>query len=159
LKILDKIFILTSLLFIFSCSILKPVTENNKMVALNEINLSVLNGTYYENTSVSLKSNFSSLYWSFFLKGKVHYNDHYNGEEFIRLQVINPNKIKVSLIREDSTIDSRVLKGGIKNNSFEFKRRWVFYPILFTNLYKDSKVRVSILQNGNLSVDSKTMAY
>lgn len=135
MKIFGKFFLLTFLSFIFSCSILKPVTENSQRVTLNESNLSVLNGVYHESSNLSSKANSCSLYWLFFLKGKVHYDDHYKGDEFIRLQVVNPNKIRVSLIREDSIIDSKSLKGRIKYNSFEFKRRWAFYPIIFTNLY------------------------
>lgn len=159
MKIVDKILLLASLSFTFSCSILKPVTENNQRAILNRTNLSILNGTFHEGPITSSNSNSSSLYWSFFLKGKVNYDDHYKGEEFIKLQVVNPNRISVSLIRGDSTVESKILKGRVNNNTFEFKRRWIIYPLIFSNVYKDSKVRVSLLQNGNLNVDSKTMTY
>jgi hypothetical protein len=158
-NVFNNFLILILLSFVFSCSILKPVTENNQRVILNGSNISILNGTYHESPIISSKSNSGSLYWSFFLKGKVNNDDHYKGEEFIRLQVVNSKKISVSLIREGSTVESKILKGRINNNTFEFKRRWKIYPLIFSNVYKDSKTRVSLLQNGNLSVDSKTMVY
>lgn len=159
MNIVNKALLLVFFAPIISCSVLKPVPENNQRVNLDGSNLSILNGTYNESPITGTKSNVNSLYWSFFLKGKVNYDDHYRGEEFIRFQVVKPNKIRVSLMREGSAIESKILKGKVNRNTFEFKRRLKIYPLIFANVYKDSKTRVSLLPNGNLSVDSKTMVY
>jgi hypothetical protein len=154
MKIKHRLFFLTPIV-LFSCSVLKPPAEIESQVKLNRDNLNLINGTYNRYAIDSVKSNPSDLFWGFSLKG---YNGN-EGEDFVKLIVEDEHHIRVSLIMSDSIIQTKTIKGKIRENTFEFNRRFIIIPVIVATIYKDSKVRISLMENGNLNVDAKTMAY
>lgn len=152
---IDKLWVILLLLFISSCSVLKPPVEPDLKVKLNEDNLKLLNGTYNRVPSDTSSSNANDLFWLFSLKG---YNSD-KGEDFVSLNVEDERHIKVSLIKKDSVIRTKIFKGKIRNNSFEFNRRIRVLPVIVATIYQDSKISIGLLGNGNLIVDAKCMTY
>ncbi len=142
------------LIIVSSCSTLKIPIKVEHQIDLTLNNLTLLNGVYNRLSTDNLGSNVRDLFWDFFLRG---YPD--DKQDFIRLAFQDERHVKISLIKKDSVITTKSLKGRIRNNTFEFNRRVKIIPLIVSNVYKDSKIRIAILQNGNLNVDAKTMTY
>lgn len=154
-----------SVLFMGCSSFKKPIKDSNCDV-LSAENLNQLNG-YYKRYSIEnsdeIKSNsiqnsheskgdlFSLLFM--FFKNKEGQND------IVKLDVINSHLIQVSLLRNNSPIKSTKMRGRIRENTFEFKRRNLIIPLVFLNVYGDQKTRLWLLQNGNIKVDYKSTYY
>ncbi|WP_166962268.1 hypothetical protein [Yeosuana marina] len=130
------------------------MTSQEGFKILSENKLNQLKGSYSRLPISGRDSDTSDLFWNFYLRG------HDKGDnDFVTLDVIDQRRIKVSLIHNDSIVNSKILKGRLKNNRFVFNRRTVIYPFLLANVYKDSKVRIGLLNNNNLSVDCKMTSF
>jgi hypothetical protein len=156
------------------CSTFKEPVKNSNGMALTSENLNQLNGFYkrysIENSdeikgdsienSDETKGDLFSLLFLFFKHEKGQY-------DMVELEVINNHRIKVSLLRNHTPIKAIKMRGRIRENTFEFKRRNIiipFFPHPFTvplvvGGYSDQKTRLRILPNGNLSADSKSTSY
>jgi hypothetical protein len=148
-------FILFIFLLFSSCSTLKSITESNDCEKLDKSTLSLINGAYNRFSMDSIFSNANDLFWLFSMKG--HNIDR--NEDFVKLSVIDERHIEITLIKKDSIIYIRTLKGKLKDNAFEFNRRIKFYPVIVATIYMDSKTRIRLLKNGNLIIDAKSMQY
>ncbi|RZJ67165.1 MAG: hypothetical protein EOO50_06485 [Flavobacterium sp.] len=135
---------------ICSCSTIRDATNNPDDVALHSTNLTALNGSFKRFSTVGE----SDLFWDFFVTG---YNKNQNDR--VKLTVIDDRHIRVALISDGNLLREKILKGKIEGGYFVFNRRTIVYPLLLANLYKDSKIRVGILKNGNLTTDSKSLRY
>ncbi len=160
-------------LFMGCSTFKKPVNDSNS-IALTSENLNQLNGFYkrysIENSdeikgdsienSDETKGDLFSFLFLFFKHEKGQY-------DMVELEVINNHCIKVSLLRNRTPIKAIKMRGRLRENTFEFKRRNIIIPfipfpttvpVLF-GFYSDQKTRLRILSNGNLSTDSKSTRY
>jgi len=133
---------------------LKTNVYNSDSVVLTASNLTLLDGKY-ERFSKQQGTNAGDLYWAFFDRG---YN-HRGNTEFFELKVINKNKLKVLYIDEYETIKDKIMKGEIKNGYFEFKRKYLFIPAVYVNLYRDSKFRIRLTKDNNLLADYNQISF
>ena len=152
-------------MFFSSCACLKKSVDNNG-IFLTESNLTLLNGKYQRKSVQINKDSLSvgDLYWnlfansySFALATEVEVLNLKNDVDFIGLKVINKNKILVSYINESDTLAYRIMKGEIKNGYFEFKRKYLIIPMIFSNVYKNSKFRIGLSTDNNLMGDYKSI--
>jgi hypothetical protein len=150
------IFILLFTLFLSSCSSLKKSINSDGRIILTESNLTLLDGKY-ERESVQLnKDSFhGNLYWNFFDRG---YNRK-RATDFFELTVIDNENILVSYIDGNESVKSRNMKGKIKDGYFEFKRKHLFIPMIFVNMYRDSKFRIGISNDNDLTTDYKQITF
>ena len=85
---------------------------------------------------------------------------HEEGQyDTVKLDVINNHLIQVSFLRNHTPVKSKKMRGKIRENTFEFKRRNLILPLVLLNVYGDQKTRLSILPNGNIKVDAKSTFY
>jgi len=151
------IFIIFILLIVFSsCSSLKfsAITDNH--VELNANNINLINGCYHRFPIDSFRGNDArNLHRLFSLKVL----DFQPEDAYVRLEIIDERHIKYELVEIDSVIYSKVLKGKLINGEFEFNWRAKILPIIVATIYSDSKVRLGVLENGNLIIDAKCMEY
>ncbi len=59
----------------------------------------------------------------------------------------------LDLAENSGIIKTKKIKGKLKNGYFELKRNHLLIPIIFTNLYRNRKFRLGLLNNGNLITD------
>jgi len=153
--------IITLLGCITACSTLKPPIQSENLIDLTSKNLKLLNGTY-KRTSISDTNRIkhycsTNLFNNFFIYPSNLINDG-NETDFVEMLVMDKNKIKITLISKDEIIKSKILKGKIVGNTFQFNRRIFTIPLVAMNYYEERLIRVSLLKNGNLNVDSSSEA-
>jgi len=155
---IEKILILLLISIVTSCATLDKNVINEHSVSLTPENLSQLNGIY-KRKSIDDTLNIrgydnSNLFRCFFLKpDRYGWTDSLQND-FVKIDVINKNRIKISLIKNGIIEKSKTLKGKIVENTFEFKKRFSLIPLVFLNFSETRKTRVEIMQNGNLLVDT-----
>ncbi|WP_148267929.1 hypothetical protein [Flavobacterium branchiophilum] len=146
----------------FSCVSLKKLEQNDKQVTLTKSNLNLLNGTYQNNNE-----NYDIEYeyfWGSFLrssefkkayllanKGKRNY--------IVSINVISEKKINIEISINGEVIKSKIIKGKIKNGYFEQNRKLFTIPALLVNVFHNSKLRIGLLNNGNIITDKKSIEF
>ena len=149
-------FIFLCTLFLFSCSCLKENFEDTNRLILTETNLLLLNGKYER---ISIQSNKDTscgdLYWNFFNEG---YNRKENSD-FFEIKVVDIKKIRITYIDGNDTIKSKNMKGKLKDGYFEFNRKHLFIPMVFVNVYRNSKFRIGLSNDNNLVTDYKQITF
>jgi len=157
---IDKILVLLLVSIMSSCYTLKESADNNDRIELNYKNLHLFNGKYKRlaiNDSINITHHCpNNLFNSFLLQVPYRYwiPDSINKKDFAEIELIDKKKFKVNLIENGKLEKSKILKGRIVGNSFVFNRRTFIIPLVFFNFYIERKTRISLLQNGNLSVDT-----
>jgi len=153
-------------IFLSSCACLKKNIDNNR-ISLTESNLTLLDGKYVRKSLPQGKDSvIGDLFTNFFADS---YSYHFRNSDmglnlksdvdFLELKVINKNRILVSYINENDTLASKIIKGKIKNGNFELRRRYFIVPMVFTNLYRNSKFRIGLSNDNNLIGDYKTISF
>ena len=151
-------------LLLSSCSSLRKKADNSDHIILTETNLTLLDGRY-ERKSVQLNkdSAHGDLYWNLFANTYSFGNEkglNLKGDtNFVQLKVINEKRILVSHINGNEILTSKIMKGKIKDGYFEFRRIYLFIPMVFVNVYRDSKFRVGLLEDNNLTADFKQISF
>lgn len=148
------VLLLSNLLFFGSCSGLKNNVNRTDQVMLNSSNFKLLDGTY-ESKSVRSKED---LYWYAF-EGVMNYQSYADSTGSITFKVIDKKHIEVSYVKRDTLVKRKIIKGKIKNGYFIFNRKYLFIPMLFTNLYRDRTFRVGLLENGNMITDYNLVSF
>lgn len=145
-----------------SCSTLKEPVLNDQRIEMTSENLAAMNGIYRRSAVSDTISDRhycpNNLFHSLFLYPGRYLWDTKNEGDLVELEVIDAKKIKVTLWVDGKIDKEKILKGKIASNTFEFNRRSLLVPLLFMNYYEDRKTRISVLQNGNLSMDTATGA-
>lgn len=139
-----------------SCATLKLDKLVGGQIELTKENLILLNGKYNRISTRETESETGDLFWNLFTKG---YNIGDKKLCNIELKVIDEKNIEVTLMKNDSLIKSKVLKGKIKNGYFEFKKRVFILPTIFLNTFRTTKFRVGILENYNLTTDYNQISF
>jgi len=139
----------------FSCSSLKLCVQNEDKIELSQSNINLLNGKFANDSFLNKDSIQGSLYWNFFDRG----HNSKDSVEYIKLEVLNTKKIKVSYFDGDTIVRSKVLKGKIRNGYFEFHKKYLIIPALYVNVFRNRSFRISILTNGNLITDYNQVSF
>jgi len=139
-----------------SCATLKPDKYVDGQIELTKENLNLLNGKYSRNPVNQSEKWKGDLFWNFYTRG---YNVGADSLCAIKLKVIDEKHLDVTIMKNDSIIKSKVLKGKIKNGYFEMKRRVFFIPTIYLNVFRTTKFRIGLLENENLTTDYKQIAW
>jgi len=162
MKYFGKMILIPMFCFLISCSTLDYPVNNEARINLSSENLNEINGIYKRssiNDTISTKHYCpNNLFHSFFLRPGSHLFNDNSGNDFAELEVIDNKRIRITLTENGNTVKSKILKGKIVENTFEFNRRSFIIPLVIMNFYEDRKTRISLLQNGNLSVETRTQA-
>jgi len=139
-----------------SCATLKSDKYVDGQIELTKENLNLLNGKYSRNPVNQSEKWKGDLFWNFYTRG---YNVGADSLCAIKLKVIDEKHLDVTIMKNDSIIKSKVLKGKIKNGYFEMKRRVFFIPTIYLNVFRTTKFRIGLLENENLTTDYKQIAW
>ncbi len=139
-----------------SCASLKSDKFVDGQIELTKQNLTLINGKYARNPVNQSENWKGDLFWNFYTRG---YNVGADSLCAVELKVIDEKHLDVTLMKNDSIIKSKVLKGKIKNGYFEMKRRVFFVPALYLNVFRTTKFRIGLLENENLTTDYKQVAF
>ena len=150
MKPLQKIGITVVVFSMFSCSTLRNAPDDVALQTLNPDNLNMLDGKYERFGSKRDTDIFRDLFVR-------EYNE--DPTDHIVLKVIDARHIEVTLINSDLKAKCEIRKGKIEGNYFVFKRKIRFHPRVITNLFKESSVRIGLLDNGNLTANSRGLVY
>lgn len=147
------LYILLGLSFL-SCSSLKQAKMHEDRVLLDETNSQLIEGKYNIN-SLNNKASFN-LMGLFFTGGYRMFRNldyRHDSTSYIQFKFLDKKTLSLEYMTEDSEIKSTKIKGKWKNSYFEVKRSHVLLPFIFMNLYRNRKLRIGLLENGNLTVD------
>ena len=152
-----KIIYFLLLISIFtSCASLKSDKFVDGQIELTKQNLTLINGKYTRNPVNQSENWKGDLFWNFYTRG---YNVGADSLCAVELKVIDERHLNVTIMKNDSIIKSKVLKGKIKNGYFEMKRRVFFIPTIYLNVFRTTKFRIGLLENDNLTTDYKQLAW
>jgi len=150
-----------------SCASLKKSVDTGNRIVLTDSTLSLIEGRY-ERESVQLeKDSFpvADLYWNLyantysFIFGNDKGLNQKGDTNFIELKVLNKNEILAVYASSSEILTSKVLKGKVKNGYFVFKRKYLFIPFVFANIYRNTKFRIGLLNDMNLIADYKEIGF
>jgi hypothetical protein len=130
-----------------SCATLKSASTTDK-ISLNAKNVSQVSGQF-ERGEWDLWG--ADLCWNFYLESL-------DGDK-VDFHVIDDKHIRVTLLDDTDTVKSRLMRGRIKEGRFVFHRRVKVYPLILGNVFKNSKVRITLTPSGDLMVDSRDLLY
>lgn len=149
--------ILTLLLIsiLTSCATLKSDEYVAGQIEITKENLTLLNGIYSREPINQSEKWKGDLFWNFYTRG-IQGIDSLCA---VKLKVVNEKKLAVTLLRNDTIVKSKVMRGKIKNGYFEMNRRVFFVPTIFLNVFRTSKFRIGVLENKNLTTDQKEIAF
>ena len=103
-----------------SCASLKSDKFVDGQIELTKQNLNLINGIYTRNPINQSEKWKGDLFWNFYTRG---YNVGADSLCAVELKVVDERRLNVTIMKNDSIIKSKVLKGKIKNGYFEMKRR------------------------------------
>jgi hypothetical protein len=139
-----------------SCAILKSDKFIDGQIELSEKNIDLLNGEYMRASINPTEKPKGDLFWNFYTTG---YSLRADSLYSVTLKVIDGNHLNVTLLKSDSVIKSKTLKGKLKNGYFEMKRRKFIVPAIFLNIFRTTKFRIGLLENNNLTTDYKQISW
>ncbi len=148
------------LTFMTSCATLHRDEFRSQQILIHKGNYHLLDGQYsrHSNKTDSLRKNGDDLFWNIFRKGHHHIIID-EGNCSVKLQTIDPKRLKATYLKNDSIIDSRIMRGRIKNGYFELRRNYFIVPAIFFNICRTIKFRIGLLENGDLTTDYREVAY
>lgn len=141
------------LISLTSCHSFKKYPTHEERISLSTNNLSELNGRY---EIITIDSSFNTLDYALLVKSPFHLGNIPENGDYVLIQVLTNKKIKVSSYENGEMYHSKILIGKIKNNNFVFRTQYTF-PIftLVLNGLSFQKTRIGLLENKNLTLDSK----
>ncbi|MFV0304163.1 MAG: hypothetical protein ACK5IC_01615 [Moheibacter sp.] len=145
---------LLPLLIINSCTTFRDIETEREIIILTKNNLELLNGKYNNQNYIppisAVRKTFSSNNNG--VGGAI-------GEHFIELQVLSPKKINANIWIENSVVKTFKLRGKIKNGYFELRRKNFVFPLIYVNIFQNSKFRIGILKNMNIITDYREIEF
>jgi hypothetical protein len=143
-------------IFSNSCTSLKPITANSSLQTIGPSEISKFNGNY---EIISLDSSFRTLEYALTFSGQFDFLDLPKNNDRVNMAIIDSRHLKISVYKSDTLIVSRIIKGRIFQNYFHSNLTSIafvkpFYGIL--NIYRRQKVRLGLLQSGDLILDCDT---
>lgn len=148
----NLIILLLCLYFLSSCSSLKNSIDNPNRVILNNSNFKLIEGRY---SIHSIDNKGRNLEW-YILGSSLSYLFRSNDSDSSRCVIFefaNEKTLNISYTNNSGKLKLKTVNGKLKNGYFVFKRTNSLIPMIFTNLYRNSKFRIGLLTNGNLITD------
>lgn len=147
------IVLLLNSIFFFSCVSLKSISHNPKRIILSNSNSEILNGKYL----IIGLGEYTGYLNSYLLTNRNPFQKTFpDSNDFVQLKLIDKNKMKISVFQNGKKIQEEIVKGKIEENYFQFKPRFNIHLFtLILNAYNTNDTRISILKNGNLTLDSE----
>ena len=139
-----------------SCATLKSDKLVDGQIELTKENLNLLNGKYSRNPVNQPEKWKGDLFWNFFTRG---YNVGADSLCSVSIRVVDERNLDVTLMKNDSIIKSKVVKGKLKDGYFEMNRRVFFIPTIYLNVFRTTKFRLGLLENQSLTTDYKQIAW
>jgi hypothetical protein len=131
-------FILFLTVTISSCAVIKDSKlSNNDFVNLTKENYKKLKGTYtnYPDTSIGeflVKPHgrpFSpETLWRLLKRPSIYREDSLK-IQCVKIEFLSHKKVMLKLIKSDSTLDSKIIKGRIKNGYFYRRQKFLIMPL------------------------------
>lgn len=153
---MKQLYFLLTIFTLTSCATLKSDKYVDGQVELTKENLNLLNGKYSRQHLNPLEKRKGDLFWNFYTRG---YNVGADSLCSVSIKVVDERSLYVTLLKNDSIIKSKVIKGKLKNGYFEMKRRVFFVPTIFLNIFRTTKFRLGLLENQNLTTDYNQIAW
>src|SRR5690606_14996515 len=119
-------------------SSLRKAPSDNDIIELSETNFAALNGKYSDELVSKNNPSNGDLYWYIFDQG-YNFKDSIN---YVELILLSPKRLHVRIFDGETLRKDRVFKGKIKNGYFVFRKRYLFIPALYMNVYRDRKLRI-----------------
>ena len=150
-----------------SCASLKKNVDTGNRIIITDSTLKLIEGRY-ERESVQLRKDsfpVADLYWNLyansysFIFGNDKGLNHKSDTNFIELKVVNENEILATYTSGSEVLTAKVLKGKVKNGYFVFRRKYLFLPFVFANIYRTTKFRIGLLNEGDLIADYKEIGF
>lgn len=158
LSMIQFMTVATIVLSIFSnsCTSLKPITANSSLQTIGPSETSKFNGNY---EIISLDSSYRTLEYALTFSGQFDFLHLPKNNDRVNVAIIDSRHLKISVYKSDNLIVSRIIKGRIFQNYFHSNLTSIsfvkpLYGIL--NIYRRQKVRLGLLQSGDLILDCDT---
>jgi hypothetical protein len=137
----ERPFLLLLLLSLTSCASLDRVAPNENRKILSDKNFEILNGDY------KADANLAGAFFS-----KIHKVDT---TAVMNLQFIDKGSVKVTLLKQDTILDERIVKGKIRQDYFKARLSYDFsFWFIIINGLGITRTRIGLLNNTNLTVDT-----
>lgn len=165
---MKKLFSALILIPIFiSCSTSLNINFANKTEYNQLIQLKDLEGDYSTLPTIASfdSTEFNLFYWGrenlwYQLNDLYEYKDHSHSEidsTYVRIKVIEENKINLSLHYKDQLIAENEIDGTFNKGTYHYYENGIFFILIgFGYAYSDALLRID--QSGNLIVSSKKFA-
>ena len=137
-----------------SCASLRKADNHAGRLPLSDSNLLKINGRYAHSAAIPGAEQKAGLSWNIFDHGYNPGTQH----DFIEIQMLTPNSVRVSYIDSTTVLKSKVFKAGIRNDYLVFKRKHLLLPFVFANVYRNRMFRIGLLPNGNIITDYKQLS-
>jgi len=142
--------------FLSSCATLKSDQFVDNQIKLTKDNIELLNGKYSRESITILNKQSGDLFWNFYTRG---YNVGADSLCFVDIKVVDEKHLIVTLLKNDSIVKSKTLKGKIEDGYFEMRQRKFIVPAVFFNIFRTTKFRVGLLESKNLTTDYKQISW
>jgi hypothetical protein len=157
---LDKIVYSIALISVLSsCATFYPDNFQPGQIPIHKENLQMISGRYKRTTINPLYKNRGGgdLFWT--LIRKSNHMVENDTQCVVELYPINTKRLRVIYLKNDTIIDSRILKGKVRDGYFELRRKTLVIPAVFFNICRTTKFRIGLLENGNMTTDYKEVAF
>ena len=137
-----------------SCVSLRRADNHAGRIPLSDSTLLKLNGRYGHSAAIPGSEQKADLSWNIFDHGYAPTTQH----DFIDIQMLTPNSIRVSYVDSVTVLKSKVFKAKVRSDYLVFKRKHLLLPFVFANVYRNRMFRVGLLPNGNIITDYKQLS-
>ena len=138
------------------CATLKSDKLVDGQIELTKENLNLLIGNYSRKPVNQPEKWKGDLFWDFTTRG---YNIGADSLCSVKIKVVNEKSLNITLMKNDSILKSKVVKGKLKNGYFEMKRRVFFIPTIYLNVFRTTKFRLGLLDNQSITTDYKQITW
>jgi hypothetical protein len=131
---------------------LEPIHNSDSVQKTEKSDLSKFNGDY---EILSVDSNSSTLDYTFTYKSLFDLKKLPGKRDYINLSAINDNHIKATLFVNDKIVKSKIVKGRMNNNFFEFHTTHFSLKYVFI-IYAQQTNRLALSKEDDLYLDTNS---
>ena len=135
-----------------SCASLEPARPNDRQMKLPGRDLAVFEGNY---AIMSVDTSYKTLDEVLFLESPYNFKNWPGPDDRVSLRAIDDRHLEATVFDKGKVLRTKILKGKWNGDFFELKgstKISLFWVIL--NGFRTGKARISMLKNGNLTVDA-----
>lgn len=142
-------FLAASGLIFPACKTLEPASTRPSQLVLSAPTIARLAGEY---EILASPTNSSLLDEILLFRNYFDLEKRPGPEDRIRIEVLDSNRIKATLLSAAKEIRSKTTRGRFEEGYFRFRHSRLI-PFLAINLYRREEVRLTVLENGDLVAD------